>query len=61
MKIKGKKQVETLKVLKPDTQQLSIKDFVFESKQNPEIVNELKRIGETEQNVDRNKLFCKRF
>ena len=61
MKIKGKKQVETLKVLKPDTQQLSIKDFVFESKQNPEIVNELKRIGETEQNVDRNKLFCKGF
>ena len=50
-----------MKVLKPDTQQLSIKDFVFERKQNPEIVNELKRIGETEQNVDRNKLFCKGF
>ena len=35
----GKKQIDNLKALKPNTRELSIKDLISENKLNPEIVN----------------------
>ena len=48
-------------MLKSDVQQLSIKDFISKNKPNPEIVNELERIGKVEEKIDRNKIFYKRY
>ena len=53
----GKKQVDALKSLKPSDKELpSIKDFIPEENQNPEIINEIKRIEEEEKKVNRNKI-----
>ena len=60
-RLQKKKQIEALKVLKSDVQQLSIKDFISKNKPNPEIVNELERIGKVEEKIDRNKIFYKRY
>ena len=40
----GKKQVEALKVSKPDTQQLSIKDEIREDKLSKEAKNKIKKL-----------------
>ena len=40
---------------------MSIKGFIPEDKQNPEILNELKRIGKAEEKTDRNKMFYKGY
>ena len=39
----GKKQIDNLKALKPNTRELSIKDLISENELNPENVNDLKR------------------
>ena len=57
----GKKQIDNLKALKPNTRELSIKDLISENKLNPEIVNELKRNEEMDENIYRTKMFCKGY
>ena len=49
-KFQGKKQVHALESLKPSDKKLpSIKDFMSKENQNPEIINEIKRIEEEEK------------
>ena len=56
----GKKQVDALKSLMPSDKELTpIKDFIPEENQNPEIINEIKRIEEQEKKVNRNKMVYK--
>ena len=57
----GKKQLDTLESLKPSYKKLpSIKDFLAIENQNPEIINEIKRIEEEEEKkIDRNKIVYK--
>ena len=60
IKGQGKKQVVALKYLKPSDKELTpIKDFITEENQNPEIINEIKRIEEEEKKVKRNKMVYK--
>ena len=55
-----KKQVDALESLKPSDKKLpSIKDFISKENQNPEIINEIKRIEEQEKKVNRNKMVYK--
>ena len=61
MKTKRKKQVEPLKVLKPDNQQSSIKNFISKNKPNPEIVNELEKIWKSEEKINGNIMFYKGY
>ena len=56
---KRKKQVETLKVLKSITQQLTSKDAIPENILSKEAENELNNIKEIEKTVDSEKLFYK--
>ena len=56
----GKKQLDTLESLRPSDKKLpSIKDFIAIENQNPETINEIKRIEEEEKKVDRNKMVYK--
>ena len=56
----GKKQVDALKSLKPSDKELTpIRYFLPEENQNPEIINEMKRIEEEEKKVNRNKMAYK--
>ena len=56
----GKKQVDALKSLKFSDEELpSIKDFIPKEKQNPEIINEIKRTEEQKKKVNRNKMVYK--
>ena len=56
----GKKQVDALTVLKISNKKLpSIKDFISIENLNPEIVNEIKKIGEMVKYVDRDKMVYK--
>ena len=49
-KFQGKKQVYALESLKPSDKKLpSIKGFISKENQNPEIINEIKRIEEEEK------------
>ena len=57
MKTKIKKQIEALKVLEPDNQQSSIKNFISKNKRNPEIVNELEKIWKSEEKINGNIMF----
>ena len=52
----GKKQVEALEVLKPDTQKLTIKDVVPENTLNEEATNELNKVKKIQKIVDRENL-----
>ena len=52
----GKKQVDALESLKPSDEQLpSIRDFISKERLNSEIVNEIERIEEEDQNKTQNK------
>ena len=53
----GKKQAEAVEVLKPITQKLRIKDAIPENTLSEEAKNELNKIKEIEQIVDREKLY----
>ena len=56
----GKKQVDALESLRPSDKKLpSIKEFISKENQNPEIINEIKRIEEQEKKVNRNKMVYK--
>ena len=56
----GKKQVDALESLKSSDKKLpSIKDFISKENQNPEIINEIKRIEEQEKKANRNKMVYK--
>ena len=56
----GKKQVDALESLRPSDKKLpSIKEFISKENQNPEIINEIKRIEEQERKVNRNKMVYK--
>ena len=56
----GTKQIDALESLKPSNKELTpIKDFMPEENQNPEIINEIKRIDEQEKKVNRNKMVYK--
>ena len=56
----GEKQVVALESLKvPDKKLSLIKDFIPTENLNPEIINEIKRIEEIENKVDRNKMAYK--
>ena len=55
----GKKQVEALEVLKPNTQKLTIKDAIPENKLTEEAKNELNKIKEIEKTIDRENLYYK--
>ena len=56
----GKKQVHALESSKPSDKKLpSIKEFIAIENQNPEIINEIKRIEEEEKKVSRNKMVYK--
>ena len=60
IKEQGKKQVDALESLKPSDKELPpIKDIIEEENQNPEIINEIKRIEEEEKKVNRNKMVYK--
>ena len=52
----GKKQVDALEALKPNTQELAIKNMIPEDILNDEAKNELNKIKEIEKTVDREKL-----
>ena len=52
----GKKQVDALEPLKPNTQELAIKNMIPEDILNDEAKNELNKIKEIEKTVDREKL-----
>ena len=56
----GKRQVEALEVLIPNTQKLSMKDAIPENKLTEEAKNELNKIKEIEKAVDRENLYYKR-
>ena len=53
----GKKQVEALKVSKPNTQKLTTKNVIPENTLSEEAKNELNKIKEIEKTVDREKLY----
>ena len=56
----GKKQVDSLTALKTSDKELPpIKDFIPIENLNPEIINEIKRIEEKENKVNRNKMVYK--
>ena len=56
----GKKQVVAFESLKDSDKKLpSIKDFIPIKNLNPEIINEIKRIEEIEEQVDRHKMVYK--
>ena len=55
----GKKQVEALGVLKPNTQKLTIKHAIPENTLTAEVKNELNKIKEIEKTVDRENLVYK--
>ena len=60
IKYQGEKQVVALESLKgPDKKLTPIKDFIAMENLNPEIINEIKRIEETEEKVDRNRVVYK--
>ena len=60
IKDQGEKQVVALESLKaPDKKLTSIKDFIAIENLNPEIINEIKRIEEIEESVNRNKMVYK--
>ena len=60
IKDQGEKQVVALESLKaPDKKLTSIKDFIAIENLNPEIINEIKRIEEIEESVNRNKIVYK--
>ena len=44
-----KEEIDNLKVLEPDVQQLTIKDAILKNQLNDEAKNEIKRINETEK------------
>ena len=50
------KQIEALKVSKPNTQKLPIKDVIPENTLTEEAKNELNKIKEIEKTVDKEKL-----
>ena len=50
------KTTETLEILKPNTQKLTIKDAIPENELAEDAKNELNKIKETEKMVDRKKL-----
>ena len=52
----GKKQVDALEALKPNTQELAIKNMIPEDILNDEAKNELNKTKEIEKTVDREKL-----
>ena len=52
----GKKQVDALEALKPNTQELAIKNMIPEDILNDEAKNELNKIKEIEKTIDREKL-----
>ena len=52
----GKKQVEALEVLKPNTQKLTIKDVIPENTLSEEAKNQLNKIKEIEKTLDRKNL-----
>ena len=52
----GKKQVEASKVLKPDVQQLTIKNVILKGHLNKEAKNEIERIKDIEKMVNREDL-----
>ena len=52
----GKKQVEASKVLKPDVQQLTIKNVILKGHLNEEAKNEIERIKDIEKMVSRQDL-----
>ena len=54
-----KKQVEALKVLKPDTQQLSVKNKIPDDQLSEEVKNEIEETKEIENMVNRETLFYK--
>ena len=51
-----KKQVDALEALKPNTQELAIKNMIPEDILNDEAKNELNKTKEIEKTVDREKL-----
>ena len=56
----GEKQVDALESVKDSDKKLPpIKDFIPMENLNPEIINEIKRIEETEKKVDRNRMVYK--
>ena len=56
----GEKQVDALESLKDSDKKLPpIKEFIPMENLNPEIINEIKRIEETEKKVDRNRMVYK--
>ena len=56
----GEKQVDALKFLESFDKQLpSVKDVISKEQLNPEIIDEIKRIGEEERKVDRSKMVYK--
>ena len=55
----GKKQVRTLKVLKPHIQKLTIKNVTPENIWSEEAKNGPNKIQEIEKKVDREKLYCR--
>ena len=55
----GKKQVEALEVLKPNTQKLTIKHAIPENTLTAEAKNELNKIKEIQKTVDREHLVYK--
>lgn len=56
-KIRGEKISENIRIIINKEWQ-SRKDLVSIKRINPEIANELKRIKEQEQNVNRNEMLC---
>ena len=59
IKDQGEKKVVALESLKADEKLTSIKDFIPIENLNLEIINEIKRIVEIEEKVDRNKMVSK--
>ena len=59
MKNKEKKQIRALKVLKPHTQKLTIKNVTPENILSEEAKNGPNKIQEIEKRVDRKKLYCR--
>ena len=55
----GKKQIRALKVLKPHTQKLTIKNVTPENILSEEAKNGPNKIQEIEKRVDRKKLYCR--
>ena len=54
---KDKNKYQTLEVLKPNTQILTIKDVIAESTLSEEAKNKLNEMKEIEKTVDREKLY----